>query len=116
VGWGVILGLVIGKPLGTVAAAALAVKLRIAKLPDEVGFSHLLGVGALGGIGFTVALFITDLAFEEGTVNSQARLAILIASLVAGVVGISLLLFGKHPVAADLSGPKSATDGAPGHH
>jgi len=86
VAWGVLLGLVIGKPLGILAAAALAVRLRIAALPDGLGLRHLGGVAAIAGIGFTVSLFVAELSFE-GQVLGEAKLAILAASLVAGLLG-----------------------------
>ncbi|TAK77091.1 MAG: sodium:proton antiporter, partial [Dehalococcoidia bacterium] len=87
---GVFLGLVLGKPLGIVAAIWLAVSLG-AKLPTGVGWGSVVGVGAVAGIGFTVALFIAGLSFDDPALLTEAKLGILGASLVAGVVGWLLL-------------------------
>ncbi len=84
-------GLVIGKPIGIFAAAWLAVKTGLARKSDDVNWPMLLGAGALGGIGFTMSLFIADLAFT-GTALQSAKLGILAASVVSGVVGLALLL------------------------
>ena len=107
---GVIAGLVLGKPLGVLAAAALAVSTRLAPLPDGVRWRQLAGVGLLAGIGFTVSLFIAGLAFppgpaelrgpggdrqagvaEQASLGHAARLGILVASLLAGTAGVALL-------------------------
>jgi len=88
---GVFFGLVIGKPLGIVAFTRLAVRLNMASLPEGVGWRHVLGAGFLGGIGFTMALFIAGLAFEADILQTEAKLAILIASVVSGSIGYLLL-------------------------
>jgi len=88
---GVIVGLVVGKPLGIVAAALIAVRVGIAVLPEGVTWRHLAGVGALAGIGFTVAIFIAGLAFREPELISAAKVGILLASVVAGLLGAALL-------------------------
>jgi NhaA family Na+:H+ antiporter len=85
--WGIVLGLVVGKPLGITLFSWVAVRLRIARLPDGVGFASVLGVGAVAGIGFTVALFIADLAFVDPSLTDEAKLAILVASVLAAAVG-----------------------------
>jgi NhaA family Na+:H+ antiporter len=90
VAWGVVLGLVVGKPLGILAASALAVRLRIATLPEGLAVRHLAGVAAIAGIGFTVSLFVAELSFE-GTLLAQAKLAILAASVTAGLVGMVVI-------------------------
>jgi NhaA family Na+:H+ antiporter len=88
---GVLLGLVIGKPLGIAAAAFVTVKSGIAKLPRGVGWSSLLGYACLAGIGFTMSLFIAMLAFDEvGPVNA-AKSGILAGSLLAGIAGAIVL-------------------------
>ncbi len=84
---GVLLGLVIGKPLGIMAFSLLAVRLGIAKQPAGATWPQILGVGMLGGIGFTVALFVTELAFEPGVLADQAKIGILAASAIAGGAG-----------------------------
>ncbi len=87
----IVLGLVVGKPLGIIAAAALAVRLGIATKPDAYSWRQLLGAGALGGIGFTMSLFIADQAFPSEPDFAAAKIAIFIASLIAGAVGTLLL-------------------------
>lgn len=87
----VIAGLVLGKPLGILAASFLAVRLGLARLPEGIGWSALLGGGALAGIGFTMAIFIAGLALE-GPLLDVAKLGILVASLVSAVAGFLLLL------------------------
>jgi NhaA family Na+:H+ antiporter len=89
--WGVLLGLVMGKPLGILGACWIAIKLKIARLPQTVSWSHLAGVGALAGIGFTVSLFISSLAFDDSTMLEAAKTAVLFASVLAGVLGYCLL-------------------------
>jgi Na+:H+ antiporter, NhaA family len=91
VAWGVLLGLFAGKPVGVFSACWLAVKLKIAQLPESVRWNHIVGVGALSGIGFTVSLFIAALAFNDSTLLDAAKTAILCASLLAGVLGYLLL-------------------------
>ena len=88
---GVFFGLVIGKPLGIMAFSFLCVKLRIAKLPDQVNWMHMLGAAILGGVGFTMAIFVANLAYADAALIAEAKLAILLASLVAGVVGFLFL-------------------------
>lgn len=88
---GTIAGLVIGKQVGITAASWLAVKSRIAALPSRVTWWQVYGVSWLGGIGFTMSLFIASLAFGEGELLTSAKLGILTASVFAGVVGWLLL-------------------------
>lgn len=85
---GIILGLVIGKPVGIILACSAAVTLGLCRLPADLAWRHLLGAGLLGGIGFTMSIFITNLAFPEqpGIVNG-AKMAILTASLLSGIAG-----------------------------
>lgn len=87
VAWGVIVGLVIGKPLGISVAAYAAVRLGIATLPPGVTWRQLISVSVVAGIGFTVSVFVADLAFPDEAVLSEAKLGILFASVVAGVAG-----------------------------
>lgn len=88
---GIIVGLVIGKPLGIFLFAAWADKYTSASLPEGVTLHHVLGSGAVAGIGFTVALFINRLAFEDVGIRDEAVLGILVASLLASVVGWAIL-------------------------
>ncbi len=88
---GVIAGLVVGKPIGIVGASWLAVKFGWADLPDRTTWSHVVGIGLLAGIGFTVSLFIGELAFRGGSASDEAKVGILVASLVAGGLGYAWL-------------------------
>ncbi len=88
---GVGLGLVLGKTIGIFGAAWLMVRLKVARYPSGMGQAHLLGVSATAGIGFTVAIFVANLAFDDGGAIELAKLGILIGSLVAAVVGYLLL-------------------------
>lgn len=84
---GIAFGLIIGKPLGILLFTWLAVQIKIAEKPSGVTWNQLLGVGALGGIGFTMSIFVTLLAFDSATVINHGKFAILISSLIAGVIG-----------------------------
>lgn len=89
---GVVFGLFLGKPAGIFLACLIAVKLRIAALPRGVTWRHVLGVGFLGGIGFTMALFIANLAFQGSQAElDHAKLGILLASLLSAVAGLAVL-------------------------
>ncbi|WP_165062447.1 Na+/H+ antiporter NhaA [Adlercreutzia sp. ZJ154] len=88
---GVFFGLVVGKPLGIMLMSFLCVKLHIAKLPEGVNWMHMLGASILGGVGFTMAIFVANLAYTSSVFVSEAKLAILLASLFAGVVGFLFL-------------------------
>ena len=88
---GVILGLVLGKPIGIVAFSWLAVKTGIAALPAGTGWRSITGAGLLGGIGFTMALFIAGLAFTEPAILDIAKVGVFTASAVAGIAGWLLL-------------------------
>jgi Na+:H+ antiporter, NhaA family len=91
---GVVVGLVLGKPLGITLFAWLAVRLGAAALPAGAGWRALHGVSWLGGIGFTMSLFVAGLAFGDAALLDSAKLGILAASLVAGAAGAVLLLRG----------------------
>ncbi len=88
--WGIISGLVIGKIVGVAGFAALAVKLG-APLPKGVNSLHIIGMAALCGIGFTMSLFIADLAFSGGDLLPEAVLGILMASTIAAIIGGAIL-------------------------
>lgn len=93
---GIILGLVLGKPFGIALASRFAVAVRICKLPLDLNWRHVTGAGILGGIGFTMSIFITNLAFGGAAeIINSSKMAILLASLTAGVGGfVWLKLFG----------------------
>jgi Na+:H+ antiporter, NhaA family len=88
---GIFIGLVVGKPAGILLGAWLATRVRIAALPAGVRWRQMVGVAFLGGIGFTMSLFITDLAFESESLIMQAKAGILLGSLVAGTAGWLIL-------------------------
>ncbi len=98
---GVMFGLVVGKPLGIFAAAWLAVKLNIAALPTGVTWRHVLGVGCLGGIGFTMALFIGTLGFSQAAQLEAAKMGILCGSVISALVGTGILLTCKRAAAVE---------------
>jgi NhaA family Na+:H+ antiporter len=88
----IVLGLVVGKPLGIVAGAWLAVRLNVAAKPEAYTWRQLAGAGAFGGIGFTMSLFIASQAFSNPADFTAAKLAVFGASLIASLLG-TLLLF-----------------------
>jgi NhaA family Na+:H+ antiporter len=85
------LGLVLGKPIGIVLAAWLAVRSGVAAKPDAYSWRQLCGAGALGGIGFTMSLFIAGMAFPEQADYTAAKIAIFLASLIAVGLGVLIL-------------------------
>lgn len=87
----IILGLVVGKPVGIVTAAMAAVRLGFAEKPDTYSWRQLAGAGALAGIGFTMSLFIAGQAFTNPTDFAAAKIAVFAASLIAGVAGVAIL-------------------------
>ena len=89
--YGVLLGLVVGKPLGIMLLSFIAVKTKLAKLPENVNWMHMLGASALGGVGFTMAIFVATLAFGDPTHVAIAKLGILVASVLAGAIGFGIL-------------------------
>ena len=90
-GLGILLGLVLGKPLGIFLLSHTAVRLRLCSLPAGIHNKAILGTGFLAGIGFTMSIFITLLAFEDAAVITNAKITILLASLVAGSIGFLIL-------------------------
>jgi NhaA family Na+:H+ antiporter len=99
---GAALGLAVGKPLGIALATALAVRTRLTERPGQASWARIIGVSMVAGIGFTVALFIADLAYPTAThLLDEAKVGILVGSAVAGVVGAALLrAAGRTPAAA----------------
>jgi NhaA family Na+:H+ antiporter len=90
---GIALGLIVGKPLGIFILSFLAVKLGICKLPSDLNWKSVIGAGFLGGIGFTMSIFVTLLAFEDATIINNAKFVILLSSLIAGIIGFLSLKF-----------------------
>ena len=89
---GVVLGLLVGKPIGIVGFTYLAQKLNIIKKPDDLGWDEVIAVGFLGGIGFTMSIFITQLAFLDQSMIDAVKLGIFFASFIAGILGVILIL------------------------
>jgi NhaA family Na+:H+ antiporter len=96
---GIMLGLMLGKPLGILLFSWLAIKLNWSVLPDGMNWSHVVGVGLLAGIGFTMSMFIAVLAFDSPELIISAKIAIMLGSLLSAVLGVFWLLFlNKAPV------------------
>lgn len=93
---GVISGLTLGKFTGVLLFTWLMVKLKLAALPTHVNWKHIMGVAMLAGVGFTMSLFVTGLAFKDGNMIDDAKYGILLASLVSGIAGTIVLR--KQPV------------------
>lgn len=120
-GWpvvgGIVVGLVVGKPLGLIGATILAIRLGVADLPSGVNWRHITGGAVLCGIGFTMSLFVASLGFGTSALLGAAKLGILVASLLAGVGGY--LLLRSVPVLEDDDLNRSAprvNDSKPVHH
>lgn len=90
VGAGIVLGLVLGKPIGIVLAALAAVRLKLAELPDGVRWRQLVLLGILGGIGFTMSIFIANLAFQDGRLLAAAKFGVLLGSALAAALALTL--------------------------
>jgi Na+:H+ antiporter, NhaA family len=90
-GIGIILGLIAGKSIGIFLICYIAKKLKIAQLPEGAGWKQIFGVGLLGGIGFTMSIFISILSFDDSMLIEEAKFAVLIASLCAGLLGYVVL-------------------------
>jgi len=90
---GILLGLVIGKPLGIISFILFSILVGCCKLPKTFTLKDVVGVGFLAGIGFTMSIFITLLAFTDITIINNAKLVILISSLIAGTIGFVILKF-----------------------
>jgi NhaA family Na+:H+ antiporter len=91
VGVGTVVGLVVGKVVGVVGASWVVVRFTPTRLPEGTGWRHLLGVGALAGMGFTVSLFVANLAFDVASLESAAKVGVLAATAIAAVSGAAVL-------------------------
>ena len=94
---GVSVGLVVGKLVGISGFTYAAVKLGLGKLPPETGWTHVVGLSVVAGIGFTVSLFITGLAFNDPHLTDLAKVGIFTGSVVAGVIGALILIRARPP-------------------
>jgi NhaA family Na+:H+ antiporter len=90
---GIILGLVIGKPLGILLFSYISYIIGISKLPEGIKWKNILGVGFLAGIGFTMSIFITLLAFEDIQIINNSKIAIIFASTLSGIIGYLFLRY-----------------------
>ncbi|WP_206056487.1 Na+/H+ antiporter NhaA [Nocardioides sp. GY 10113] len=107
-------GLVIGKPLGILAAAFLAIRFGLGRMPQGSNWGQLAGIGMVAGIGFTVSLFIAGLSFPDSpAITDEAKVGILIASLVAAVVGVVLLVLTSKVGTDDTQPAESVEDDVP---
>jgi Na+:H+ antiporter, NhaA family len=88
---GIILGLIAGKFLGIFLTSYLAVKFKLASLSKDFNWNHLLGISLLGGIGFTMSIFIANLAFADANVITASKMSILLASLCSALIGLFIL-------------------------
>jgi len=88
---GIILGLFIGKPLGVFIFTYALIKMKVTNLPQGSSWGQVIGTGFIAGIGFTMSIFICTLAFNDPEIIERAKLSILVASLMSGIVGFILL-------------------------
>ena len=88
---GIFFGLLIGKVMGIFGLSYLAVKTKMATLSSELNWKHIFGISILGGIGFTMSIFITNLAFNDPEVIVASKVSILLASAVAAILGLIYL-------------------------
>jgi NhaA family Na+:H+ antiporter len=93
IGSGIIAGLAAGKPIGIILFSSLAVYFGLTKLPNGLTWKHIMGVSLLAGIGFTISIFITLLAFDDKTIVDTAKIAIIFASTISAIVGLITLKF-----------------------
>jgi NhaA family Na+:H+ antiporter len=90
---GILIGLIIGKPAGVLLFSYAAVKLQISRLAEDINWNHIVGAGILGGIGFTMSIFITLLAFNNNALVVDSKIVVLFSSVVAGSIGFIYLRF-----------------------
>jgi NhaA family Na+:H+ antiporter len=87
VGIGIVLGLFLGKQIGIFLVSSVLIKFNIAKLPSGVNKKHLYGASVLGGIGFTMSIFVSNLSFSDETVLTTAKISIILASVLSAIFG-----------------------------
>ena len=95
--FGIILGLLVGKPVGVFLFSFAAVKFKITSLYEDMNWANLFGVSLLTGIGFTMSIFIANLAFSDIQIITQSKLSILLASVIAALLGLILLFRTNKP-------------------
>ena len=84
---GIFAGLILGKPIGVILFSFIAVSIGVSVLPKGLKWKHIIGVGFLAGIGFTMSIFITLLAYTDQTIITESKISILLASLTSGIIG-----------------------------
>ena len=99
---GVAIALVVGKPIGVLGFSWLAVRLGLGRLPEGAPWGHIAGVATLAGIGFTVSLFITGLAFDDVAIQDDAKIGVLVASIVAAAAGTLVFTIASRRSAAEV--------------
>ena len=104
---GILVGLIAGKPIGIMLFSFTAIALGLCKLPNDLDWKAILGVGFIGGIGFTMSIFITLLAFNEQTFIRNSKFVILLSSLTAGLIGF---LFLKATLRKEISADKITSE------
>jgi|WetSurSiteA1Bulk_404760.scaffolds.fasta_scaffold04684_2 Na+:H+ antiporter, NhaA family len=90
-GLGIVLGLLLGKPLGIFLLSFIAVKVKMTQLPKSVTWGHLIGIGFAAGIGFTMSLFIANLSFDNVTTLNVSKLSVLLGSILSAIIGLIVL-------------------------
>jgi len=100
---GIVIGLTFGKPLGILIFSLGVILLKLSPYPKGTNWKHILGVGMLGGIGFTMSIFITNLAFANNGIIQSSIMAILIASLLSGILGLIFLKISSRPLNLNLT-------------
>jgi NhaA family Na+:H+ antiporter len=102
----VVVGLVVGKTAGVLGVALVAVRIGAARLPSGVTWLHMVGISAATGIGFTIAIFMTNLSLDGATLQDQAKVAIFAASLAAAVLAATILTLASRRPASSIGLPQ----------
>ena len=100
-----VFGLVVGKLVGISFFTFLGVKSGISKLPHGASWTHVVGLAAIGGVGFTVSLFVTGLAFDNPVFTEDAKIGIVVASMAAALIGSLILTRAKHVTEVEFEAP-----------
>ena len=88
---GIALGLIFGKPIGVYFFTKILVLLKVGSLPDDINWTQIIGIGFLAGMGFTMSLFVSDLAFTDASVQIASKTSVMLSSLIAGFIGFVIL-------------------------
>jgi NhaA family Na+:H+ antiporter len=109
---GVLLGLVVGKTIGVFGASVIAIKLGVGRLPTGATWRTMLGLAMTAGVGFTVALFVTSISFDDPALADKAKIGILFGSTLAGVIGYTMLRLSTPTATAEAVDPQPEVEGA----